>query len=146
MQLDVALVLVANPQRVELVALQAGEGHALEVLDHLALLLRRWGVGALEGDNAAGVLPFAVDAVDQHLGAGGIAAEHDRGRVAGDELAPDAAAGFRVEGRHDGIAAILHRATALAGASGEQLNQHRAPPLRHALRAWGGRKEGFSRC
>jgi len=28
MQLDVALVLVANPQRVELVALQAGEGHA----------------------------------------------------------------------------------------------------------------------
>ncbi len=146
MQLDVALVLMANPQRVELVALQAGEGHALEVLDHLALLLGRWGVGALEGDNAAGVLPFAVDAVDQHLGAGGIAAEHDRGRVAGDELAPDAAAGFRVECRHDGIAAIPHRAAALAGASGEQLNQHRTPPLRHALWAWGGRKEESSQC
>ena len=61
-------VSMTHPQDVELVRLESGERHALELVHHLLLLLGRGCVLDRERHDARRVPPLPLDAVDQLLG------------------------------------------------------------------------------
>jgi hypothetical protein len=119
-QLDPAAfgVLVAYPQNVVLVRLQAGEGGALELVHDLVLVGCARRVLGREADHPRGVAPLPVDAVDQLARPLRCTAQH-RGRRGLAALA---------------LGHVLHRPAPAASATGEELNQHARPRPRLAAR------------
>ncbi len=117
-------VLMANPRDVVLLGVHAREGQTLECVHRLALLVL--GRRVLQGkrQDAVGVAPLAVDAVDQLTGPVHVTAHHLRRRM----IAPCAIGAGEVGGNF----------AAAAAASGGELNQHRravrAPRARRQAR------------
>ncbi|WP_432445031.1 hypothetical protein [Rhizobium leguminosarum] len=133
MQLDAALVGVADPEHIALVGFEAGKGKALEGVHHLSLLGRVRRVLCGEGDDAGAIGPLVRASVDQRAHAVGVAAQHFRERLAGNQhdvaaLVADRVAALVVS---DDIALdqIVNRSRSAALAVSEKLDQHGAPSL-----------------
>lgn len=84
-QLDAALVAVADPEDVELLGVEAREGELFEVVHDLGLLRLGRGVVGGEADDTGAVGPGMGARVNQRLGPVGIAA-HDFGARVADRM------------------------------------------------------------
>lgn len=133
MQLDAALVGVADPKHIMLVGFQAGKGKALEGVHHLPLLDRARRVFRCEGDDAGAICPLVRAGVDQPAHAVCVATQHLRQRLAGKQhdvaaLVADRVAALVVS---DDVALdqIVNRSRSAALAVSEKLDQHGAPSL-----------------
>jgi len=83
MQLDAALVGMADPKHIVLVGFEAGKGKVLEGVHHLPLLGTARRVFSREGDDAGAICPLVRACVDQRAHAVGIATQHFRQGLAG---------------------------------------------------------------
>ncbi|WP_373418738.1 MULTISPECIES: hypothetical protein [Brucella] len=83
MQLDAALMGVADPKHIALIGFEAGKGKALEGVHHLPLLGMARRVFSREGDDAGAIGPLVRAGVDQREHAVCIAAQHFRQGLAG---------------------------------------------------------------
>lgn len=133
MQLDAALVGMADPKHIVLVGIEAGEGKALEGVHHLPLLGRVRRVFRREGDDAGAIGPLVRAGVDQRAHAVHIAAQHFRQGLAGKQhdLAALVADRVAVLVVSDNVALdqIVNRSRSAALAVSEKLDQHGAPSL-----------------
>lgn len=133
MQLDSALVGMADPKHIVLVGFEAGKGKALEGVHHLPLLGRVRRVFRREGDDAGAIGPLVRASVDQRAHAVCIAAQHLRQRLAGKQhdLAALIADGVAVLVVSDDVALdqVINRSRSAALAVSEELDQHGAPSL-----------------
>lgn len=133
MQLDAALMGVADPQHIALVGFEAGKGKALEGVHYLPLLggVRR--VLRREGDDAGPIGPLVRAGVDQRAHAVCVAAHHFRQRLAGKQhdLAALIADRVAVLVVSDDVALdqIVNRSRSAALAVAEELDQHGVPSL-----------------
>jgi len=131
MQLDAALVGMADPKHIALVGFEPGEGKALEGVHYLPLLggVRR--VLRREGDDAGAIGPLVRAGVDQRAHAFSIAAHYLRQRLAGKQhdLAALVAHRVAVLVVSDDVALdeIVNRSRSAALAVLEELDQHGAP-------------------
>ncbi|WP_443111632.1 hypothetical protein [Agrobacterium sp. CNPSo 3708] len=133
MQLDAALVGMADPKHIVLVGFEAGKGKALEGVHHLSLLGRVRPVFSREGDDAGPIGPLVWTDVDQRAHAVGIATQHLRQRLAGKQhdlaaLIADRVA-VLVVGDDVALDQIVNRSRSAALAVSEELDQHGAPSL-----------------
>ncbi|WP_432444530.1 hypothetical protein [Rhizobium leguminosarum] len=133
MQLDAALVGMADPKHISLVGFEAGKGKALEGVHDLSLLGRVRRVLRREGNDAGAIGPLVRASVDQRAHAVGVAAQHFRERLAGKQhdlaaLVTDRVAVLVVS---DNVALdqIVNRSRSAALAVAEKLDQHGAPSL-----------------
>lgn len=78
MQLDIAHMLVADPENIDLIPLQTREGGSLEIPHHSRLLIIRGTVIRMKGHHAGRVAPFPAVAVDQMASQIRIARKHLR--------------------------------------------------------------------
>ncbi|WP_437178270.1 hypothetical protein [Brucella anthropi] len=85
MQLDAALVGMADPKHIVLVGFEAGKGKALEGVHHLPLLDRARRVFRREGDDAGAIGPLVRASVDQRAHAVCVAAQDLRQGLAGEQ-------------------------------------------------------------
>ncbi|MFD1747032.1 hypothetical protein ACFSE1_16270 [Rhizobium helianthi] len=116
MQLDAALMGVADPKHIALVGFEAGKGKALEGVHHLPLLGRVRRVFRREGDDAGAIGPLVRTSVDQRAHAVCVAAQNLRQRLAGKQ--------------HDvALDQVVNRSRSAALAVSEKLDQHGAPSL-----------------
>lgn len=133
MQLDAALVGMADPQHIALVGFEAGKGKVLEGVHYLPLLGRVRRVLRREGDDASAIGPLMRAGVDQRAHAVCIAAQHLRQRLAGEqhELAALVADRVAVLVVSDDVALdqVVNRSRSAALAVSEELDQHGAPSL-----------------
>jgi hypothetical protein len=81
-QLDAALMAVANPEDVELLGVEACEGELFEAIHDLGLLRLGRGVVGGEADDPGAVGPGMGASVNQRLGPVGVAAQDLGARVA----------------------------------------------------------------
>lgn len=133
MQLDAALVSVANPKHIALVGFETGKGKALEGVHHLALLVRVRRVFRREDDDARAISPLVRARVDQRAHAVCAAAQHLRQRLAGKQhdlaaLIADRVA-VLVVSNDVALDQIVNRSRSAALAVSEKLDQHGAPSL-----------------
>lgn len=133
MQLDTALVSMADPKHIVLVGFEAGKGKVLEGVHHLPLLggVRR--VLSREGDDAGAIGPLVRAGVDQRAHAVCIAAQHLRQRLAGKQhdlaaLVADRVA-VLVVGDDVALDQVVNRSRSAALAVSEKLDQHGASSL-----------------
>ncbi|CUJ97584.1 hypothetical protein RUE5091_01822 [Ruegeria denitrificans] len=84
MQLNSVFVAVPDPEQVELLTVHTSECQCLEGVHDFDLLGFGGCVLAGKADDARAVGPLIATGVDQGLGAGGIAAQHFRQRIAYD--------------------------------------------------------------
>ncbi|SEL63855.1 hypothetical protein [Xaviernesmea oryzae] len=131
MQLDAALVGVADPKHIALVGFEAGKGKALEGVHHPPLLGRVRRVFSGEGNDAGSIGPLVRAGVDQRAHAVCIAAQHFRQGLAGKQhdlaaLVTDRVAVLVVS---DDVALdqVVNRSRSAALAVSEKLDQHGAP-------------------
>ncbi|WP_432443607.1 hypothetical protein [Rhizobium grahamii] len=131
MQLDAALVGVADPKHIALVGFEAGKGKALEGVHHPPLLGRVRRVFSGEGNDAGPIGPLVRAGVDQRAHAVCIAAQHFRQGLAGKQhdlaaLVTDRVAVLVVS---DDVALdqVVNRSRSAALAVSEKLDQHGAP-------------------
>ncbi|WP_420853604.1 hypothetical protein [Shinella kummerowiae] len=96
MQLDAALVGMADPKHIVLVGFEAGKGKALEGVHHLPLLGMAWRVLGRKGDDAGAIGPLVRAGVDQRAHAVWITAQHFRQGLAGKQHALAALVADRV--------------------------------------------------
>ena len=82
MQLDAALMAVANPEDVKLLGVEAREGKLFEAVHDLGLLRLGRGVVGGKADDTGAVGPGVGARVDQRLGPVGVAAQDFGVRVA----------------------------------------------------------------
>ncbi len=133
MQLDAALMGMADPKHIALVGFETGKGKALEGVHHLPLLDRVRRVFRREGDDAGAIGPLVRAGVDQRAHAVCIAAQHFRQRLAGKQhdLAALIADRVAVLVVSDDVALdqIVNRSRSAALAVAEELDQHGAPSL-----------------
>ncbi len=133
MQLDAALVGMADPKHIVLVGFEAGKGKALEGVHDLPLLGRVRRVLRREGDDAGAIGPLVRACVDQRAHAVGIATQHLRQRLAGKQhdLAALVADRVAVLVVSDDVALyqVVNRSRSAALAVAEELDQHGAPSL-----------------
>lgn len=133
MQLDAALVGMADPKHIALVGFEAGKGKALEGVHHLPLLDRARRVFRREGDDAGAICPLVRAGVDQPTHAVCIATQHLRQRFAGKQhdLAALIADRVAVLVVSDDVALdqIINRSRSTALTVSEKLDQHGAPSL-----------------
>ncbi len=131
MQLDAALMGVADPQHIALVGFEAGKGKALEGVHHLPLLAMTGRVLGRKGDDAGAIGPLVRAGVDQRAHAVCIAAQHLRQGHAGKQhdLAALVADRVAVLVVSDDVALdqIVNRSRSAALAVPEELDQHGAP-------------------
>ncbi|WP_432444424.1 hypothetical protein [Rhizobium leguminosarum] len=133
MQLDAALVGMADPKHIVLVGFEAGKGKALEGVHHLALLDRARRVLCREGDDAGAICPLMRAGVDQPAHAVCIATQHLRQGLAGKKHDVAAFVADRVAALvvSDDLALdqVVNRSRSAALAVAEELDQHGAPSL-----------------
>jgi hypothetical protein len=133
MQLDAALMGVADPQHIALVGFETGKGKVFEGFHHLPLLGRVRRVIRREGDDAGAIGPLVRACVDQRAHAVGIATQHFRQGLAGKQhdLAALVADRVAVLVVSDDVALdqIVNRSRSAALAVSEELDQHGAPSL-----------------
>ncbi len=133
MQLDAALVGMADPKHIVLVGFEAGKGKAPEGVHHLPLLGRVRRVFRREGDDAGAIGPLVRAGVDQRAHAVRIAAQHFRQGLAGKQhdLAALVADRVAVLVVSDNVALdqIVNRSRSAALTVSEKLDQHGAPSL-----------------
>lgn len=133
MQLDAALVGMADPKHIVLVGFEAGKGKALEGVHHLPLLDRARRVFRREGDDAGAIGPLVRAGVDQRAHAVCIAAQHLRQRLAGKQQDLAALVADRVAvlvvGDDVALDQVVNRSRSAALAVSEELDQHGAPSL-----------------
>lgn len=133
MQLDAALMGVADPEHIALVGFETGKGKALKGIHHLPLLGRVRRVLCGEGDDAGAIGPLVRAGVDQRAHAVCIAAQHLRQRLTGKQrdLAALIADRVAVLVVSDDVALdqIVNRSRSAALAVSEKLDQHGAPSL-----------------
>jgi hypothetical protein len=72
-QLDIALMSVHYPQAIKLLGVKSGKCHTLKRPDHIIDFIRGRSIFIAESDNAAGVAPLIVNAVNQRFCPGWIA-------------------------------------------------------------------------
>lgn len=130
-QLDAALVAVADPEDVELLGVEAREGELFEAIHDLGLLRLGRGVVGGEADDAGAVGPDMGAGVYQRLGPVGVAVQDfgarvaDRVRMLAGRIADQVAVGIV------GQNLIRDQVTNGAGpaplAVGEELDQHSRP-------------------
>ncbi|WP_440411453.1 hypothetical protein [Neorhizobium petrolearium] len=131
MQLDAALVGMADPKHIVLVGFEAGKGKVFECVHHLPLMggVRR--VLRREGDDAGAIGPLVRAGVDQRAHAVCIAAQHFRQGLAGKQLDLAAVIADRVAVLvvSDDVALdqVVNRPRSAALAVSEELDQHGAP-------------------
>lgn len=82
MQLDAALVAVADPEDVELLGVEVREGELFEAVHDLGLLRLGRGIICGKADDTGAVGPGMGAGVDQRLGPVGVAAQDLGARVA----------------------------------------------------------------
>ena len=68
MQLDIAHMLMADPEDIRLIPLKPSKGGFLEIGNHSRLIRFAGIILRMKGDHAAGVAPFPRIAVDQGAG------------------------------------------------------------------------------
>lgn len=146
-QLDAAFMAVPNPEHVDLVAVQTGEGQLVEgIHDGLLLLFRRM-VVLIEADHARPVSPGVGAGIDQGPGVVRIARQDFRKRIAGlhqrDAVVVADKVAIGVVGEHVRGDQIIDRCSAAALATAEQLNQHGPHP---AGDGWQGGLTFGARC
>lgn len=128
MQLDAALVGMADPKHVALVGFEAGKGKALEGVHHLPLLAMAGRVLGRKGDDAGAIGPLVRAGVDQRAHSVGIAAQHFRQGLASKQhdLAALVADRVAVLVVSDDVALdqIVNRSRSAALAVAEELDQH----------------------
>lgn len=133
MQLDAALMGMADPQHIALVGFETGKGKVLEGVHHLPLLGRVRRVFRREGDDAGAIGPLVRAGVDQRAHAVFIAAQHLWQRLAGKQhdLAALVAGRVAVLVVSDDVALdqVVNRFRSAALAVAEKLDQHGAPSL-----------------
>jgi hypothetical protein len=133
MQLDAALMGMANPKHIAPVGFETGKGKALEGVHHLPLLERAWRVLRSEGNDACAIGPLVRAGVDQRAHAVCIAAQHLRQGFAGKQhdLAALVADRVAVLVVSDDVALdqIVNRSRSAALAVSKKLDQHGAPSL-----------------
>lgn len=133
MQLNAALVGMADPKHIALVGFEAGKGKALEGVHHLPLLDRARRIFRREGDDAGTIGPLMRAGIDQRAHAVCVAAQHFRQRLAGKQhdLAALIADRVAVLVVSDDVALdqIVNRSRSAALAVSEELDQHGAPSL-----------------
>jgi hypothetical protein len=128
MQLYAALMAVPDPEHVDLVAIQTGEGKLVEgIHDGLLLLFRRM-VVLVEADHARPVSPGVGAGIDQGTGVVRISRQNFRQRIAGlhqrhASVVADKIA-IAVVGEHLRGDEIIDRCRSAALATAEELNQH----------------------
>lgn len=133
MQLDAALVGMADPKHIVLVGFEAGKGKVLEGVHHLPLLGRVRRVVRHEGDDAGAISPLVRASVDQRAHAVCIAAQHLGQRLAGKQYDLAALIADRVAvmvvGDDVALDKVVNRSRSAALAVAEELDQHSAPSL-----------------
>jgi hypothetical protein len=133
-QLDAALVAVANPEDVELLGVEAREGELFEAVHDLGLLGIGRGVVGGKTDDPSAVGPDMGARVDQRLGPVGIAAQDlgtriaDRVRGLAIRIADKVAVG--IVGQHLIGDQVTNGAGPAPLAVGEELDQHSRPLAR----------------
>lgn len=130
-QLDAALVAVADPEDVELLCVKAREGELFEAVNDLGLLHLGRGIVGGKADDTSAVGPGMGAGVDQRLGSVGVATQDLRARVAdrvcgqASRIADQVAVGIVGQNLIGDQVADGARATPLA--VGEELDQHSRP-------------------
>ncbi len=135
-QLDAALVAVADPEHVILLTVQPSEGQLLEGIHHLGLLCLAGRVLRGKADHARAVGPLVTAGVDQRLGAAWIATQHFGQWIASHHQGLAVGIADQVAVAVIGQDALGHeiadRPRARALAVGKELDQHR----RASSRSW----------
>ncbi|PYF06984.1 hypothetical protein C8J30_12129 [Rhodobacter viridis] len=130
-QLDAALVAMADPEDVELLWVEACEGELFEAVHDLGLLRLGRAVAGGEADNPGAVGPGMGAGIDQRLGPVGIAAQDfgarvaDRVRGLAIRIADQVAVG--IVGQHLIGDQVADGAGPAPLAVGEELDQHSRP-------------------
>jgi len=130
-QLDAALVAVADPEDVELFGVEAREGELFEAVHDLGLLCLGRGVVGGEADDAGAVGPGVGARVDQRLGPFRVAAQDlgarvaDRVRGLASRIADQVAVG--IVGQHLIGDQVADGAGPAPLAVGEEFDQHSRP-------------------
>jgi hypothetical protein len=131
MQLDAALMGVADPKHIALVGFETGKGKVFEGVHHLPLLDGVRCVVRREGDDPGAIGPLVRAGVDQRSHSVRIAAQNLRQRLAGKEhdlaaLVADRVA-VLVVGDDVALDQVVNRPRSAALAVAEELDQHGAP-------------------
>ncbi|WP_245433182.1 hypothetical protein [Rhizobium anhuiense] len=131
MQLDAALVRVADPEHIALVGFETCKGKVLEGIHYLPLLGMARRVLRRKGDDAGAIGPLVRASVDQRAHALSVAAQYLRQRLAGKQHDVAALVAYRVAVLvvSDDVALdqIVNRSRSAALAVSEKLDQHDAP-------------------
>ena len=147
MQLYSAFVTVPDPEHVDLVAIQTGEGKLVEGVHDCLLLLFGGVIVLIEADHARPVRPGMGAGIDQSAGMVGIASQNFRQRIAGfhqrdTSVVPDEIT-IGVVGEDLRCDQVIDRGRAATLATAEQLNQHDLCPDGGG---WQGAPTSGARC